>query len=198
MKVILNNNSTFNFNAGITLYVDGELQINTLTFNDNSNIVCRAGGKVVICPEAVISGLHTLIVESGGTLEVKDNSTTRMAMNGQIVIRGSMITNQGLNSVFENNVPFSLWEGITFDHTNQLVSPSSISNLTITNAINGITTNYSQPEISNCFFFNNANAGINVIGDTPFLMNNRCENNAYGLAQVRQLTIKKGNTERKR
>jgi hypothetical protein len=76
--VNLNNNSTFLFDAGRTLYVDGELWINTNTFGANSRIVCRDGGKIVICPEAHVTGLHTMIIDSGGALEVKTQSIVEM------------------------------------------------------------------------------------------------------------------------
>ncbi len=66
--VNLNGNSTFNFDAGRKIYVDGVLLINSNNFNANSKIICRTGGKVVICPEAVVNGLHTMIIDKGGTL----------------------------------------------------------------------------------------------------------------------------------
>jgi hypothetical protein len=88
--VNLNNNSTFLFDAGRTLYVDGELWINTNTFGANSRIVCRDGGKVVICPEAHGSGLHSMIIDSGGVLEVKTQSIVEMHRDGVIQACGIM------------------------------------------------------------------------------------------------------------
>jgi hypothetical protein len=88
--VNLNNNSTFLFDAGKTLYVDGELWINTNTFGANSRIVCRSGGKIVICPEALVTDLQTMIIDSGGVLEVKTQSIVKMRRDGVIKVRGVM------------------------------------------------------------------------------------------------------------
>jgi parallel beta-helix repeat protein len=177
--VNLNNNSTFLFDAGRTLYVDGELWLNTNTFGANSRIVCRDGGKIVICPEAHVSGLHTMIIDSGGVLEVKTQSIVEMQRDGVIKIRGVM--DAGLSGSnwarFDKLSSVTSWTGIVFDSIDIALSEqSTLSNLFVHGAKSGITTDHAQPTITNCELSDN-DIGITVFSDSPFLSGNRIERN---------------------
>ncbi|MCZ7557942.1 MAG: T9SS type A sorting domain-containing protein [Bacteroidia bacterium] len=177
--VNVNNNSTLLFDAGRTLYVDGELWLNTNTFGANSRIVCRDGGKIVICPEAHVTGLHTMIIDSGGVLEVKTQSIVEMQRDGVIKIRGVM--DAGLNGSnwarFDKLSSVTSWTGIVFDSIDIALSEqSTLSNLFVHGAKSGITTDHAQPTITNCELSDN-DIGITVFSDSPFLSSNRIERN---------------------
>jgi hypothetical protein len=194
--VNLNSNSVFRFDTGRTLYVDGELLINSVDFDAQfSRIVCRAGGKIVFCPEAFIEGINTMIIDSGGVLEVKSGSVVRLPRDAVIKIRGIM--EAGLTGSdwarFESSSG-SAWNGIVFDSISIAQSElSKLSNLYIHGAKSGITTDHAQPTITNCTF-NKNEIGITVFSDSPYLTNNRIDGNSnIGLLGYYMSTVVDGN-----
>ncbi len=191
-----------NFMRGGIINVYGELQINSVTLNDQSRIVCKPGGKVVICSTATVSGVKRLTIENGGVLEVKSGSTTTLFRGGVIKIQG------GVNAALSGNewAVFDYrfngadkWEGIVFDSIPRTSTQTrTLSNIIIQHANTGITTysdaTYkSQPTITNCTIAYN-DIGITVFNDSPFLSYNKIRHNSTaGLVGYYMSTIVEGN-----
>ncbi len=194
--VNFNNNSSFNFSAGKGLYVDGVLLLNTNNFDVYSKIVCRSGGKVVICPGAHITGMNELTVEEGGTLDVKSESITQLRRDGIIRIRGRMNARLTENewARFDGDASGYKWKGIVFDSVDVAISvQDTLQNLFIHGAQVGITTNHAQPVIQNCEISRN-DIGITVFSDSPQLIDNRIDSNFnIGLLGYFMSTVVHGN-----
>lgn len=187
---VIKSGTVLNFMRGGVINVYGELQLNDVTFNDQSRLVCYNGGKIIICPKADINKLKVLVVNIGGTLEVKDSSVTNMSRDGIIKIHGIMNASLTGNQSARFDVWCSgcgwMWQGIVMDSIPSATNNSStLSNLFIHRAKSGITTvsnapSYkSQPLIRNCELSENE-IGITITNDSPTLIKNRFERNTVG------------------